>query len=337
MPTLHKADIVRQLLEGRPRLPCRQEGRAFAPSNIALCKYWGKRNDELNLPVTDSLSVSLGELGTTTVVAPLPDAPTDVVRLNGTPVPARSKFARGVTGFLDLVRPAPDFRYHVDTVNTVPTAAGLASSASGFAALALAVNDLCGWELSDRALSILARLGSGSAARSVYTGFVQWHAGAAEDGMDSFAEPLPHLWPALRIGLVKVSTAPKDISSREAMKVVRHTSALYETWPVKVAHDLAVVLGAIESGDFGLLGQTAESNALTMHATGLGAWPPILFWLPESVAAMHKVWALRETGHALYFTMDAGPNLKLLFLEDAQPAITDAFPGLEVVTPFPAT
>ena len=335
MPSLHKADIVRIILGERSRQPQLAEGRAFAPSNIALCKYWGKRNDELNLPVTSSLSVSLGHLGTTTTVTPLATATADEVRLNGQPVPAGQPFACGVTGFLDLFRPSPQFFYRVDTHNTIPTAAGLASSASGFAALSLALNELCGWTLETHHLSILARLGSGSAARSVYRGFAEWKVGADEDGMDSFAVPVDGTWPDLRLGLVKVSTAQKAISSRAAMKRTRLTSAFYEAWPAKVAHDLRVIKESIRARDFPTLGQTAESNALAMHATGLAAWPPVLFWRPESVAVMHQIWFLREQGVSLYFTMDAGPNVKLLFLAPDTGVVQQHFPGVEVVTPFP--
>lgn len=332
MRSLRKIDVARLLLDGLPRVPVKAEGIGVAPSNIALCKYWGKRNEELNIPITSSLSISLGPLGTTTRVTPRADA--DEVLLNGRVEPARGKFAKAVRAYLDLFRPSPDTFYRVDTVNTIPTAAGLASSASGFAALALAVTDLYGWDLPPQRLSILARLGSGSASRSIHRGFVEWQAGADEDGMDSYATPVPGLWPELRIGLVKISTKPKDISSRKAMKRTRRTSVLYESWPVKVAHDLVVIRAAIETRDFPTLGATAESNALAMHATGLAAWPPVLFWLPESVAAMHRIWKLREDGVDVFFTMDAGPNLKLLFLAPDTATIETVFPGVEIVLPF---
>lgn len=334
MRSLRKADVVRMILGDRPRLPQKAEGRAFAPSNIALCKYWGKRNEELNLPITSSLSVSLGALGTTTTLTVHTGGMADEIRLNGAVVPPRHKFAKSATSFLNLFRPNATLFYKLNTVNTVPTAAGLASSASGFAALILALDQLCRWKLEPRHLSILARLGSGSASRSVYRGFVEWSAGADEDGMDSYASLVEGSWPDLRLGLIKVSTAEKAISSRLAMKATRRTSALYEAWPVKVAHDLSIVKEAIAARDFALLGQTAESNALTMHATALAAWPPVLFWLPESVAVMHRVWALREDGLAVYFTMDAGPNVKLLFQAADTEAIQRHFPGVEVVAPF---
>lgn len=330
---MKKRDVVQKILEGRARIPAKQVGRGAAWANIALCKYWGKRNEELNLPVTSSLSVSLHGHGTETSVH-LTAGGADVVTLAGQPVSLRSQFGRGVVNYLNLFRPNPGIFYRVETANTVATAAGLASSASGFAALVLALNDLYDWKLDTRSLSILARLGSGSACRSIFTGFVEWNAGASADGMDSVAEPLTVEWPDLRLGILKISTAAKAIGSRIAMKQTRRTSALYEAWPVKVAHDLAVIKDAIHAGDFDAVGRTAEGNALSMHATMISAWPPVLYWLPESVAAMHRIWQAREQGLRLYFTMDAGPNLKLLFMAEDEAAVKAVFPNVEVVAPF---
>lgn len=335
MASIKKRDVVRLILGDRhSRMPVKFCATAFAPANIALCKYWGKRNEELNLPITSSLSVSLGELGTTTRIC-LATVPRDEAVLNDQPLPARSKFVRSLSAYLNLYRPSPTVFFRVETRNTVPTAAGMASSASGFAALVLALNDLFGWKLSTKHLSILARLGSGSACRSVMTGFVEWEAGADEDGMDSHAVHVPGTWPDLRLGVLKISEDQKAVSSRDAMKRTRRTSSLYEAWPVKVSHDLALMKEAIDARDFDLLGRTAESNALAMHATGLAAWPPVLFWHPQSVAAMHDIWALRDNGLPLYFTMDAGPNVKLLYTAQHEKDVLAAFPAATPVAPFP--
>jgi diphosphomevalonate decarboxylase len=169
-----KAEIVAQILNGRGRAPA-AGGYAFAPSNIALCKYWGKRDEELNLPVTASLSISLGRLGSTTKLSLRPDS--DVVRLDKKELAPDSPFARRIGAFLDLFRRDAGMYFEVEAVNTIPTAAGFASSASGFAALVTALDELFGWELDKRELSILARLGSGSACRSLHHGFVEWRAG----------------------------------------------------------------------------------------------------------------------------------------------------------------
>lgn len=329
---MKKRDAVNFLLKGREVKFVKERGFGRAWANIAMCKYWGKRNEELNLPVTNSLSVSLNGHGTETVVKP--GEGRDEVFLSGQPVAPNTAFGKGVAGFLNMFRADEKTFYRVETKNSIATAAGLASSASGFAALARAVNDLHGWKLGNRELSILARLGSGSASRSIYDGFVEWHAGATADGMDSYAEPLEQEWPDLRLGLIKVSTQPKAVSSRTAMKRTRRTSALYEAWPVKVMHDLLTLKEAIRLGEFDTFGQAAEGNALAMHATMIGAWPPVLYWLPESVAVMHDIWRVREDGLRVYFTMDAGPNLKLLFLAEDEAAVKKFFPGVEVVSPF---
>jgi len=326
-----KQDVVRRILAGKPLEP-REHGVAFAPSNIALCKYWGKRDEELNLPMTSSLSLSLGKLGSSARISA--SSGIDRYELNGVAVDPQSSFARRTKTFLDLFRPDPGTHFNVVAENTIPTAAGFASSASGFAALTLALDKLFGWNLERRNLSILARLGSGSACRSVYEGFVEWHAGKSPDGMDSFAERLGNKWPELRMGLVVISEAEKAVGSRPAMKQTVETSPLYAAWPSKVVHDLSELKVAIADRDFNRFGRTAESNALAMHATMIAAWPAVLYWLPESVAAMKRVVALRAEGLPLYFTMDAGPNLKLIFLEKDADAVTKAFPAVQIVAPF---
>ncbi|NCC53593.1 MAG: diphosphomevalonate decarboxylase [Spartobacteria bacterium] len=326
-----KQDIVHRILGDKPSAP-KDVGTAYAPANIALCKYWGKRNDELNLPVTSSLSVSLNQLGATTTVRAGGDK--DQLVLNGCPLASSDPAAKRLFAFLELFRPIPDCHFAVESESTIPVAAGLASSASGFAALVMALDDLFQWRLSPRELSILARMGSGSAARSVASGFVEWQAGSRDDGMDSHAVPLPEHWEEFCLGILMISEKQKPESSRAAMKRTCETSLLYRMWPERVAHDMARLRAAIAGRDFEQLGQAAESNALAMHATMLDTWPPVLYWLPESVQAMQRVWALRKDGHAVYFTMDAGPNIKLLYLARNEPAIQAAFPELVPVRPF---
>ena len=329
---MRKKDAVREVLLDRRLDRPRASGVGFAPINIALCKYWGKRDEELNLPLTSSLSISLGRLGSGVQLRLW--RKWDQIFLNGRLMKPDTPFARRALAFLDLFRPARDVFFDVQTINSIATAAGLASSASGFAALTLALDNLFDWRLEPRALSILARLGSGSACRSIYDGFVEWHAGQDRHGMDSFAEPLDATWPDLRVGLVVLSDKPKAVGSRAAMRQTVTTSPLYSAWPQQVAKDLAAVKQAIRERDFLQLGKTAEGNALAMHATMMAARPPVLYWLPASLEAIHKILALRADGLSVYFTMDAGPNVKLLFLKQDAPAVRSAFPGLKVIAPF---
>ena len=324
--------VVQRILAGRG---FQEKGAAqtYAPANIALVKYWGKRDEALNLPVTGSLSISLGPLGSHVELARGAGA-ADAVWLNGKSLPVDSSFAQRASAYLDLFRPAPDFVFELKARNTVPTAAGFASSASGFAALAKAVDGLFGWGLGTRELSILARLGSGSAARSLENGFVEWHAGAAADGMDSFAERLDAAWPELRVGAVVLCTDEKPVGSREGMKRSVETCEFYREWPGRVAKDLVALKAAIAAKDFAALGTVAEANALAMHALMAATRPPIVYALPETVAAMRAIWAARAAGLALWFTMDAGPNVKLLFEARDEARVRDVFPAVEIVAPF---
>lgn len=308
----------------------------FAPSNIALCKYWGKRDVELNLPINASLSVSLDQLGTRTSIEPS-ESGQDEVWLNGEVQALESKFASKVIRFLDLFRRDLAQPVCIKTLNNIPTAAGLASSASGFAALMLTINEFYQFNLDTKTLSAFARMGSGSASRSIYQGFVEWHKGEQADGMDSFAEPLDITWQGFRIGLLKVATGEKKVDSRAGMQRTVESAALYGAWPAQAERDLDALKDALHNKDIEQLGQIAEQNALSMHATMIASWPPLLYWQPESVAAMHRVWELRASGVPIYLTMDAGPNLKLLFTAEFEVQVRQAFPELvdvDVVAPF---
>ncbi len=334
MLKLSKSDVAAQILLGLQAHPV-PRAQAFAPVNIALCKYWGKRDSSLNLPVNDSLSIALAGLGSRTVLTRL-DGDQDEVFLNGCELESDSGFYKKVVAHIDLFRPLCAGAVRMETVNDVPTGAGLASSASGFAALTKALAELYGVALNDEQLSILARLGSGSACRSVYDGFVRWQKGSRGDTTDSFARPVPGVWPSLRVGVLTLTEAAKTVGSREGMQRTVDTAPLYEAWPKQAARDIANLEQAIVDQDFALLGATAEQNAMAMHATMLASWPPLLYWLPESVAALQQVWALRESGVPVYATMDAGPNVKLLFEQGSTESVRAVFPDVTVIEPFPA-
>lgn len=315
--------------------PCQPIGKGEAPVNIALSKYWGKRDIALNLPTNGSVSISLPGLGTQTSVQILPGQNQhDKVSLNGKLLTADDSFSKRVSAFLDFFRQDDKTFFEVTTHNSVPTAAGLASSASGYAALVLALNDLFGWSLASKELSLLARLGSGSASRSLFSGFAMWHQGQQDNGLDSYAEGIETQWPEFCVGLLEIDVKQKAVSSTQGMQSTVETCALYQAWPKQANQDMQTILNAIKSKDFSLLGKTAEHNALSMHATMIATWPPIVYWQPESVQAMHRIWQLREQGIEVYFTMDAGPNLKLLFLETEKPAIKQAFANVKILEPF---
>ncbi|AXG83090.1 diphosphomevalonate decarboxylase [Streptomyces paludis] len=309
---------------------------AVAHPNIALIKYWGKRDEHLVLPRTDSLSMTLDILPTTTRVHRDPEAAHDTVTLNGRP--AEGEALRRVIAFLDLVRDRSGLPHGsvVASENTVATGAGLASSASGFAALAVAAAASYGLALDATALSRLARRGSGSACRSVFGGFAVWHAGpdsgtGAEADLHSYAEPVPvgDLDPALVVAVV--DAGPKAVSSRAAMRRTVHTSPLYEPWAVSSRGDLTEMRAALLAGDIETVGDIAERNALGMHATMLAARPAVRYLAPATLTVLDRVLGLRRDGTPAYATMDAGPNVKVLCrrtdADRVAEAVRDAVPG----------
>lgn len=331
--------------------PKHLEGNGFAPANIALCKYWGKRNSHLNLPEASSLSISLGNLGAKTRIRCLSaPASEDKVFLNGTEITsAHSEFKNRIIEFLDLFRGRVSdgvtdrvtdgvsdktIYYQVETEVNIPVAAGLASSAAGFAALVKALDALYGWEFNLRELSMLARLGSGSACRSLWHGFVEWSKGLGSDGIDSHGIPLEFNWPEIRIGILIVDSTQKAISSRVAMEKTRTTSAFFESWKKKSEEDLLSLKGALRDRDFVRLGEITESNALSLHALMLTASPAIMYANEATVSLWHKLWEARKSGLNVYFTEDAGPNLKLLFLKQDIERILSIFPNCQIIAPF---
>ena len=326
-----KAQVINRYIPSI--LSAKESAQAFAPSNIALCKYWGKRETELNLPTNSSLSISLGHLGSNTHISHAHSG-IDMVRLNNKVQDPQGSFSRKVIAFVNYFRREQNIPLIIDTRNNIPTAAGLASSASGFAALVLALDDFFNLQLTPQQLSAFARMGSGSASRSIYTGFVRWDMGEQADGMDSVASQLPCQWPELCIGLIKVSSAKKPVDSRSGMHRTTATSQIYSNWQSQAGADLITIQRAIESRGFNAMGACAEHNAMSMHATMISAWPPLVYWLPESLAVMQRVWQLRESGIAVYFTMDAGPNLKLLFERSSQKLLEAEFAQMDVIQPF---
>ena len=328
-----KQATIEHLLKEK-RNGTKDRGHAFASTNIALCKYWGKRNSELNLPFTSSLSVSLKQKGAHANIEKIDASQHDIV-VNGHPLPPNASHTKRLASFLDHFRfNKASYRLALDF--NIPVAAGLASSACAFASIVKALNDCHAWQLDKSSLSILARLGSGSACRSIHTGFVEWERGQREDGLDSMAKPFNEEWPELCVGLCIINTEKKAVGSREGMQRTVNTSDFYTAWTEKANCDLAQIKKSIAQKDFDAFGRIAESSAIAMHATMLTAWPPLLYSTPQTFELMQQIWALREQGLPLYFTQDAGPNLKLLFLESDLNTVKSAFKNtaLDIVQPF---
>jgi len=305
---------------------------ARAGTNIALVKYWGKRDAALNLPAAGSLSLTLEDFGSETTVRFVRQTgggdKRDRVIVGGKP--AEPGFAGRVQRFVDLVRTRAgiDLPAEVVTTNSVPTASGLASSASGFAALALAASRAAGLHLSFPELSELARRGSGSAARSIFGGFVEMSAGTRIDGSDAVAHTVADekSWD-VRLCVAITAAGQKAVSSTAAMDLTAQTSPYYPAWLASVPADIAEAHAAILAHDLVRLGVVAERSAMRMHACAMAAEPHILYWNPATLAAISTVIELRADGTGAYFTIDAGPHVKVLCSASDAPRVAAALAG----------
>ena len=310
-------------------------GVAQAQPNIALIKYWGKRDAALNLPAMGSLSVTLDSLWTRTRVDFDVSLQRDELHLNDAPFPAG--LAR-VSSFLDSLRALAGVstRARVDTRNNFPTAAGLASSASGFAALAMAASDALDLRLDRRVLSSLARRGSGSAARSLYGGYVLLTTDSSGFGPDACARELlaAEEWP-LEVVIAVTSRSAKTIGSREGMEISRRSSPFYASWLANADADLAIAQAAVLAHDFAALAAVSEYSCLKMHSVMLSSRPCLIYWNAATLECMHGIRALRERdGLHVFFTIDAGPQVKAVCVpEDAErvAAALGEIPGVAAV------
>ena len=289
-----------------------------AHSNIALTKYWGKRDKQLMLPNNGSVSMTLDKFFTQTTVAFDPKFKKDEFVLNGKTLAEGEEYSE-VKGHLDLIRTMAKGKENAKVVsnNNFPTAAGLASSASGLAALSMAAAKAAGLNLNEKELSILSRRGSGSASRSIRGGFVHWLKGEKSDGSDSFGDQIASAehWPEFRMIVNIVKTTQKKWKSRAGMAQTVATCPYYPTWAQTADADTLSMRKLILKKDFTGVGQLAEFNALKMHATMITTRPSILYWQPTTVELMHSLMAWRDEGLESYFTMDAGPQVKVMCLE----------------------
>lgn len=273
---------------------------AIAHPNIALLKYWGKQDAPGNLPATPSLSITLDGLTATTTVA---EADADRFCLNGR-LAADGKVRSALASWRREHSIPP---LAISSRNNFPTAAGLASSAAGFAALATAVNAHCGLGLTAPETSELARRGSASAARSIHGGFVilagpNWQA----------SQLLPsEAWP-LSVVVAVVETGRKAVPSTEGMERSKASSPYFDAWVASAAPDFAAMKQAICARDFAALADLAEASCLKMHALMLSSRPPLPYWRGATMECLHSVQGLREEGCRVFATVDAGPQVKAI-------------------------
>lgn len=292
---------------------------ARAHPNIALIKYWGKQSSPNNIPATPSLSITLDTLCSTTEVD---DADTDSVILDG-----KSTSNPKISACLEILR--RDFEVPplaISSENNFPTAAGLASSASGFAALITAIDDHCGLGMSASQRAEYARRASGSAARSIYGGFV------GLSGPTWEAEPLlaPLEWP-LKVVIAITDESPKSVSSSVGMQRSADTSPFYGPWVSSSQADYDACMVAVKNRDFAALIDLSESSCLKMHGVMQSSRPWMIYWQPATLQCVHTVRELRDGGLDVFFTIDAGPQVKAVCTQEAAPAVAerlDALPGV---------
>ena len=315
----------------------RYTATAEAHPNIAFIKYWGNRDHEARIPSNGSLSMNLGGLVTRTTVTFRPDLPADRLILHGRHVQGAA-LAR-VQAVLDRVRAWSAMGWYADvrSENNFPTGAGIASSASAFAALAVAAASAAGLDASTRDLSRLARWGSGSASRSVPAGFVEWHAGTTDE--DSYAVSIapPDHW-ALADCVAIVSAAHKTVGSTQGHRLA-DTSPFQAARVADAPRRLRVCREAILQRDFEALADVIEADCHMMHAVMQTSQPPLFYWTPATLAVMQAVRGWRQQGVPVAYTIDAGPNVHVLCpqaeVEKVRAWLADV-PGVqEVLTALP--
>jgi diphosphomevalonate decarboxylase len=306
---------------------------ATAHPNIALAKYWGKVPGSANAPSVPSLSVTLSGMLTTTTVSFAPELGADELELNGSPADARALAraaellgrVRALAGLTEYAR--------VTTRNDFPTAAGLASSASGFAALAVAARAAAGLPLDLAAASDLARRSSASSARSLFGGFVELPAGSAPLGSSGphggqapsgSAETWPPQAPLpavpvvppghldLRVLVAVTTERTKAVLSTDGMNHTARSSPFYAAWVDHAPSLFARIKRAVLARDLPALGEAAEESALAMHATAIAAAPGVVYWNGATVEVLAAVRLARAAGVAAWATIDAGPHVKVL-------------------------
>jgi diphosphomevalonate decarboxylase len=310
---------------------------AIAHPNIAFIKYWGNRDPHLRIPLNSSLSMNLGALTTTTRVTYSPDLEVNRFQLNGKDIKGAA-LAR-VSDFIDRVRSIAHLEYRAMVIsdNNFPTGAGIASSAAAFAALALAASFAAGLHLDEKSLSRLARIGSGSASRSVPGGFVEWQAGETDDNSFAFSIADPEHWELIDcIAIVAEGHKPMGSTQGHALA---SSSPLQAARLASAPQRLDLCRKAILERDFEAFARVTELDSNLMHAVMMTSTPNLLYWQPATLAIMHQVMEWRQKqGVEVCYTIDAGPNVHVICPVYNQTFITqrlENIPGVKFVLNSP--
>lgn len=299
---------------------------ARAHSNIAFIKYWGNLDDGLRLPANPSLSMNLDGLYTETTVTWDGSLTADTLLLNGQ---AAAEAARQrVAGHLDALRQRLGLTGYarVESANNFPMGAGIASSASAFAALTVAATAAAGLDLPEKELTVLARLGSGSASRSVPDGFVVWYtANTHEGGFAQSIAPADH-WQLVDV-IAIVSDEHKAVGSTQG----HHSAATSDLQAARVEGAPARVVAcqeAVINRDFAALAAVVEHDSNLMHAVMMTSRPPLFYWQPASLTVMACVRQWRAEGLRVCYTLDAGPNVHCICAAEDAPVIAERLVAL---------
>ena len=298
-----------------------REATAYAHPNIALVKYWGKSNDDLNLPATPSLAITLGDLRT---ISHVEESVSDVVVLDGERV-----IDAKLEGWLTLLRNQFGLPpLHIESSSDFPANSGLASSASGFAALTLAISNAFDLDLSLAEQCDWARRGSGSAARSLHGGFV-----ALEPDKRScrVSQVLDESDWDLSIVVAITSEQVKSTGSTAGMTASRDTSPFYEGWLRATVEAFARCLVAVRNKDFDTLAGIAEASCRQMHALMLSTEPALIYWNAATLNCIEAVNRMRAAGTKVFYTIDAGSHLKAVCEADAVTQVSEELRRVEGV------
>ncbi len=287
-----------------------ESATAVAHPNIALIKYWGDRDVDLHIPANGSISINLADLNTRTTAAFSTDLPGDDILIDNQPAmeSTRSRVSQFLDRFRKLYRVNGYFQ--IESANNFPSSAGIASSASAFAALSLAASAAYGLNLNEAELSRLARLGSGSACRSIPAGFVEWQTGTDHESSFAYSIAPPSHWDLVDC-ITIVDDRAKSVSSLQG-HIMAATSPLQTARIKHTESRLFDCRQAIAQRDFDLLARVVELDSNMMHAVMMTSNPPLLFWLPATVAVMQFVIDGRKKGLPVCYTIDAGANVHVL-------------------------
>ena len=328
---------------------------AVAPSNIAFIKYWGKKDEVLRIPLNGSISMNLSNLLTTTTVEFNRDFKKDIISINQEFLTYSSsdrsesrslkdnssRLARTIRETNDFTRIAKhldrirllakiNYRAKVISKNNFPTSTGLSSSASGFAALTLAASKAAGLNLSEKELSILARLGSGSACRSIPDGFVEWLDGKTNDTSYAVSLYPQNYWDIVDIVAI-VGRDKKEVSTAEGQKLV-NSSPFFSTRLARIKEKISLIKKYLKEKNFKLFGELIEQEALELHAIMLTSTPSLIYLLPETLRVMRYVKKWREEGLEVYFTINTGQNIHLICQKQDANKVAKRASGLSGVT-----